>query len=120
MPAKRTPAATKAAPPAAPAPLHQTPLEALRAERTAKSASLTSEAERVAQLAKEIFTTPAGEDFLRHLIAKVGLLDRTFLAVPDIQGVCPYRAAIRDGERATVAYILKLIQQANPLYHLPL
>lgn len=97
----------------------KTPLEQKRAEAAKAMAERTSELDRVAALAKEVFSTPAGNDLLRHLIHKYDLLGRSFL--PDVDGrVCIHRSAIRDGERATVNYLITLIRRTTPDFPIPL
>lgn len=62
---------------------------------------------KVADAAEKALSTPEGEMFVEYLVKAVGLTERTFL--PDADGhVDPYRAAIKDGERAIVSLIVKL------------
>ena len=64
---------------------------------------------KVADAAEKVFNTPAGEIVVDYLVKAVGLTERTF--IPDASGhVDPYRAAIKDGERAIVSLIVKLQQ----------
>lgn len=63
----------------------------------------------MAKAAERLFNTPDGEAVVAYLAQEVGLTERTF--IPDADGrVDPYRAAIKDGERAVVSLILKLKQ----------
>lgn len=62
---------------------------------------------KTAAAAERLFNTPDGKSVLSFLSDVVGLTERTF--IPDSSGrVDPYRAAIKDGERAVVSMILKL------------
>lgn len=62
---------------------------------------------QVAKAAEKVLTTAEGKLFVDFLVASSGLTERTF--IPDTQGhVDPYRAAIKDGERAIVSLICKL------------
>jgi hypothetical protein len=82
-------------------------------------ANRRAEADRLAQIAHETFRTEAGTELLAHLCRHFGLTGRSFL--PDSQAsLCPYRAAVRDGERAALSHIITLIKKANPAYPLPL
>lgn len=64
---------------------------------------------KVADAAEKALNTPEGEVFVEYLVKAVGLTERTF--IPDASGhVDPYRAAIKDGERAIVSLIVKLYQ----------
>lgn len=64
---------------------------------------------KVADAAEKTLNTPEGEMFVEYLVKAVGLTERTF--IPDASGhVDPYRAAIKDGERAIVSLIVKLYQ----------
>lgn len=68
--------------------------------------------DRLASLAAETFSTEAGSELLDHLIDHFGVLNRTFVRSKS-GDVCPIRAGIRDGERAAVVYLLKLLRHAN-------
>lgn len=96
-----------------------TPLEQKRYEAAKANAERVSDIDRLAGLAKEIFSTPAGTELLGHLIRKYDLLGRSFLPDADAH-VCPHRAAVRDGERATVNYLITLLRRANPDFPIPL
>lgn len=62
---------------------------------------------KVADAAEKAFNTPEGSIVVDYLAKAVGLTERTF--IPDAGGhVDPYRAAIKDGERAVVSLIVKL------------
>lgn len=82
-------------------------------------ASRMAEAQRLAALAYECFSTPAGTELLHHFIHKYGLTTRTFIP-GESATVCPYRAAIRDGERAPVSYIIHLLRTHKPDHPIPL
>lgn len=96
-----------------------TPLEQKRLDARIANAERTSAQDHIASLAKEVFSTPAGAELLAHLIHKYDLLGRSFL--PDVDArVCPIRGAIRDGERATVNYLITLIRRTDPDFKIPL
>ena len=60
-----------------------------------------------AKLAEKALNTPEGKELVNFLTQAVGLTERTF--IPDQHGaIDPYRAAIKDGERAIVSLITKL------------
>jgi S-adenosylmethionine synthetase len=62
---------------------------------------------QVAKASEKALTTPEGKLLVDFLVGATGLTERTFIA--DAEGrVDPYRAAIRDGERAIVSLICKL------------
>ena len=62
---------------------------------------------QVAKAAEKALTTAEGRVLVDFLVAASGLTERTF--IPDPNGhVDPYRAAIKDGERAIVSLICKL------------
>jgi len=64
---------------------------------------------QTAKAAEKALNTPEGKILTEYLIQAVGLIERTF--IPDSNGmVDPYRAAIKDGERAIVSLIVKLQQ----------
>jgi len=62
---------------------------------------------QTAKAAEKALNTPEGKILTEYLTQAVGLTERTF--IPDPNGmVDPYRAAIKDGERAIVSLIVKL------------
>ena len=62
-----------------------------------------------AKQAEKALNTPEGKELVTFLTKTVGLTERTF--IPDQNGaIDPYRAAIKDGERAIVSLICKLQQ----------
>ena len=64
---------------------------------------------QTAKAAEKALNTPEGKILTEYLTQAVGLMERTF--IPDSNGVVdPYRAAIKDGERAIVSLIVKLQQ----------
>jgi hypothetical protein len=81
--------------------------------RTSKPAP-TSSAPTVtmADVARSVFSTQDGQRLLDHLDARFGLNTRVFLPNPD-NSLCPLRAAVRDGERAAIAYLHALIDSAT-------
>lgn len=62
----------------------------------------------IAKLCHDTFSTNAGKELLDHLIDHFGILDRVFTAAGNGD---PIKAALRDGERAAICYILKGIQR---------
>lgn len=65
---------------------------------------LTANTAKQAEIA---LNSPEGKDLLAYLTKAVGLTERTFIL--DKQGnIDPYRAAIKDGERAIVSLLVKL------------
>jgi len=64
---------------------------------------------QTAKACEKALGTPEGKILTEYLTQSVGLIERTF--IPDSNGVIdPYRAAIRDGERAVVSLLVKLQQ----------
>ena len=62
---------------------------------------------QTAKACEKALNTPEGKILTEYLTHAVGLMERTF--IPDPNGmVDPYRAAIKDGERAIVSLIVKL------------
>ena len=60
-----------------------------------------------AREAEKALNTPEGKELVKYLTKAVGLTERTFIL--DKNGVIdPYRAAIKDGERAIVSLLVKL------------
>jgi len=76
--------------------------------------------DRLCQIAAEVFASDAGQELLGHICQRFDLLGRTFIASVDRGDVNALRAAIRDGERAAVNYLLSMIRSANPDFKLPL
>ena len=65
---------------------------------------LTANTAKQAEIA---LNTPEGKDLLKYLTLAVGVTERTFIL--DKRGnIDPYRAAIKDGERAIVSLLVKL------------
>jgi len=62
---------------------------------------------QTAKACEKALNTPEGKILTEYLTQSVGLIERTF--IPDSNGVVdPYRAAIKDGERAIVSLLVKL------------
>ncbi len=72
--------------------------------------------DRLAQQFAAVFSTDDGQAVLAHLEARFDIKGRTFIAT-ETGTLCPYRAAVRDGERAAINYILTLIEKANHPNH---
>lgn len=75
--------------------------------------------QRAIDLADEVFATPAGRELLEHLCAKFHLRGRTFLTPQPHASACPFAAAVRDGERVPVNYLIDLARAANPKFIIP-
>ena len=61
---------------------------------------------QTAKACEKALNTPEGKILTEYLTLAVGLTERTF--IPDSSGmVDPYRAAIKDGERAIVSLLVK-------------
>lgn len=85
---------------------HRAAAEVRQQEHIAKQA-------RLAQVAEAVFSTPDGAELLTHLCQRFELTGRTF--IPGDRGeINALRAAVRDGERAMVNYLILLIRSANP------
>lgn len=77
------------------------------------------ELDRTAQLAAAVFDTENGRELLGYLAKRYDLLGRVF--IPSDRGdVNALRAATRDGERAVVNHLLKLVRKANEKFPFPL
>jgi hypothetical protein len=63
-------------------------------------------------IASSVFASPDGKALLSHLDSRFGLCERVFIPA-QTGSICPYRAAIRDGERAAIAYLHSLINSAT-------
>lgn len=62
---------------------------------------------QTAKASEKALNTLEGKVLMEYLTQAVGLTERTF--IPDSNGmVDPYRAAIKDGERAIVSLLTKL------------
>jgi hypothetical protein len=72
--------------------------------------------DRLFQQFAAVFSTDDGQAVLAHLEARFDIKGRTFIAT-ETGTLCPLRAAVRDGERAAVNYILTLIEKANHPNH---
>jgi hypothetical protein len=75
--------------------------------------------DRLCQLAVELFDSESGRELLKHLVERFDLLGRTFLAT-DRGEVNALRAAVRDGERAVVSHLLRMIRKAKSDFDFPL
>lgn len=84
-----------------------TDLDDRRAKALATETDRRKQAERLAQVAAAVFQTDDGHELLDHLCRRFGLQDRVF--IPNDRGdINALRAAVRDGERAVVTYLIFL------------
>lgn len=85
-------------------------------EKQARAKALEAErrkqGERLAQVAAAVLGTADGQELLAHLGARFGLAERVFIARESGE-VNALRAAIRDGERAVVAYLHTLAKKGG-------
>jgi hypothetical protein len=86
-------------------------------EKLAKAAAENDrrrkDVDRVAQLYAAVFSSPDGQEVLAHLAKRFDLCGRTF--IPAERGeLNALRAAVRDGERAVVQYVLSAVRTGNP------
>ena len=88
------------------------PTEKLAAEK-AEIEKAKIELARMGQIAARVFSSPDGIELLTHLWQRFDVPGRTFLMSRD-GAVCPLRAALRDGERAAVNYLLTLAAEHDP------
>lgn len=91
-----------------------------QAEAKRLEAARTKEAKRLAAIACETFSTEAGQELLSHLCKRFDLIHRTFIPDPSTKSLCPLRAAVRDGERSAVSYLIHLIRSEKPNFPIPL
>lgn len=71
------------------------------------------EQNRLAQLAADVFASDAGKELLEHLVKRFDVCGRTFIPCGDRAEVNALRAAVRDGERAAVMHLVRLIRAGN-------
>jgi len=80
-------------------------------EKQARAKALEAErrkqTERLGQVAAAVLRTEDGKELLEHLWNRFGLTERVFI-LGEKGEVNALRAAIRDGERAVVAYLIAL------------
>ena len=81
-----------------------------QARAKAAEAERRKQAERIEQLAAAVFGTKDGQEWLEHLQARFGLMERVFIGREGGE-VNALRAAIRDGERAVVAYQMAMAKK---------
>lgn len=75
---------------------------------------------RLCQIAADVFASEAGKELLAHLVARFDVTGRTFLPSGDRGDVNALRAAVRDGERAAVMHLVRMIRTGNPDFPIPL
>jgi hypothetical protein len=75
---------------------------------------------RLCQVAAELFATDAGKEILGHLVARFDVTGRCFLPCGDRGDVNALRAAVRDGERAAIMHLVRMIRSGNPDFPIPL
>ena len=76
--------------------------------------------ERFCHLAHDCFNSEAGKELLAHLVARFDVCGRTFIPCNDSGDVNALRAAVRDGERAAIMYLVRLIRASNKDFPIPL
>ena len=89
------------------------------AARTAHENQLKDQ-NRLAQLAADVFASEAGKELLEHLVKRFDVCGRTFIPCGDRGDVNALRAAVRDGERAAVMHLVRMIRAGNPDFPIPL
>lgn len=75
---------------------------------------------RLCQLAADVFASDAGKELLAHLVKRFDVLGRVFIPCGERGDVNALRAAVRDGERAAVMHLLRMIREGNPDFPTPL
>jgi hypothetical protein len=75
---------------------------------------------RLCQIAAEVFASEPAKELLRHLATRFDVTGRTFIPSGERGDVNALRAAVRDGERAAVMHLLRMIRTGNPDFPLPL
>jgi hypothetical protein len=75
--------------------------------------------QRLGQVALAVLRTDDGRELLAHLVKRFDLSGRTFMAGEKGE-VNALRAAIRDGERAAVRYLIDLARRADKDFSIPL
>lgn len=84
-----------------------------KAAAKATAAKQKTEIDRLSQAFAAVLMSDDGKAVINHLWKRFGLDERVFIA--DANGaVCPLRAAVRDGERAAIKYILELARKSQP------
>lgn len=81
--------------------------------------SFRKDADRLNQQIADVFSTDTGREVLAHLIKRFDLTGRTFLA-SEKGDVNALRAAVRDGERAVVSYLISRARAGNKDFPIPL
>jgi hypothetical protein len=85
----------------------------------AKAEAARAEFDSLCETALEIFRTDSGQELLGHLAKRFDMLGRTF--VPNQNGeVNALRAAVRDGEKATVSYLVAMCRRIDPKFTFPI
>lgn len=65
-----------------------------------------------------LFASETGKRALAALVKRFGLTSRVYIG-NESQNVCPIKAAIRDGERAAVGYLIDCAKHALTTEHNP-
>jgi hypothetical protein len=81
--------------------------------------SYRKEQDRINQMMAAVFGSDDGQQVLAHLIKRYDLTGRSFLA-GEKGDVNALRAAVRDGERAVVNYVITRARCANKDFSIPL
>lgn len=69
---------------------------------------------RLAQIAADVFAGDTAKELLDHLVKRFDVTGRVFLPCGERGDVNALRAAVRDGERAAVMHLVRLIRAGNP------
>lgn len=83
-----------------------------QAKARAAEAERRKQHDRLAQVAAAVLGTQDGQELLAHLQARFGLNERVFI-LGEKGEVNALRAAIRDGERAVVSYLMTLAKRGG-------
>jgi hypothetical protein len=95
-----------------------TTLSEKQAAASALADQRKKDAERVFAQFAEVFKTDTGREVFSHLWRRFDVEGRAFLT-SERGEVNALRAAVRDGERAAIKYILTAIRRADPTYQTP-
>lgn len=90
-----------------------------QASASAVQDSFRKDQDRLSQQIADVFSTETGQEVLGHLVKRFDLTGRSFLAT-DRGEVNALRAAVRDGERAVVSYLIARARAGNKDFPIPL
>jgi len=91
-----------------------------QAVATAANQQHLNDQKRLCQIAADVFASEPGKELLAHLVARFDVTGRTFLPSGERGDVNALRAAVRDGERAAVMHLVRMIRNGNPDFPIPL